>query len=99
MTSEISEKEEQNHQQEIHQDHQQEILSKEENTQILIKNIPETTTQEILQKLFEKYGVDKVIFGHLHGYSKCDLVTEKNGISYYLTSCDKINNEPVLIYE
>ena len=56
MTSELSEKEEQNHQQEIPQDHQQEILSKEENTQILIKNIPETTTEEILQKLFEKYG-------------------------------------------
>ena len=56
MTSEISEKEEQNQQKEITQDHQQEILSKEENTQILIKNIPETTTEEILQKNFEKYG-------------------------------------------
>ena len=50
-------------------------------------------------KLFEEYGVDKVVFGHIHGYSKCDFVTEKNGITYYLTSCDKINNEPVLIYD
>ncbi|MBQ8425943.1 MAG: metallophosphoesterase [Clostridia bacterium] len=47
--------------------------------------------------LFEEYGVDSVIFGHLHGYSKCDLYSEKNGVKYYLTSCDHINNNPVEI--
>ena len=56
MTSEISDKEEQNHHQDQSQDQQQEIVSKEENTQILIKNIPETTTEELLQKSFEKFG-------------------------------------------
>ena len=56
MTSEISEKEEQNHQQDISQERNQEISSKEENTQILIKNIPETTSEEMLEKTFEKYG-------------------------------------------
>jgi len=56
MTSEISEKEEQNRQKDIAQEHNQEISSKEENTQILIKNIPETTSEEMLEKTFEKYG-------------------------------------------
>lgn len=49
-------------------------------------------------KLFEEYGVDCVVFGHLHGYTACPLMLEKNGIKYYLTSCDHINNNPVKIY-
>ena len=56
MTSEISDKEEQNRHQEHSQEQQQEIISKEENTQILIKNIPDTATEELLQKNFEKFG-------------------------------------------
>lgn len=48
-------------------------------------------------KLFEEYGVSKVVFGHLHGYTNCELISEKNGITYYFTSCDHINNKPVLI--
>ena len=48
--------------------------------------------------LFEEYGVDVVVFGHLHGYAKCDLITEKGGVKYYFTSCDHINNDPVLIF-
>ena len=56
MADEISDKEEQNPHQDQSQDQQQEIISKEENTQILIKNIPETTTEEFLQKNFEKFG-------------------------------------------
>lgn len=50
-------------------------------------------------QLFEQYGVDYVIFGHLHGYVKCDLFTERNGVKYYFTSCDHINNDPVLILD
>lgn len=50
-------------------------------------------------KLFEGYGVDAVIFGHLHGYTKCSLVTEISGIKYYLTSCDHISNDPVLLFD
>ncbi len=50
-------------------------------------------------KLFEEYGVSKVVFGHLHGYTNCELVSEKNGIVYYFTSCDHIGNKPVLIEE
>ena len=50
-------------------------------------------------KLFEEYGVQNVVFGHLHGYSNCDRLTTINGVNYHLTSCDKINNEPVLLFE
>ena len=50
-------------------------------------------------KLFEEYGVDIVVFGHLHGYVKCDLFCNKNNVRYYFTSCNHINNDPVLIYE
>ena len=50
-------------------------------------------------KLFEEYGVDTVVFGHLHGYTNCPLKTELNGVKYVFTSCDHIKNDPVLIYE
>ncbi len=50
-------------------------------------------------KLFEEYGVDKVVFGHIHGYTNCPLKTKINGVEYYFTSCDHIQNDPVLIYE
>ncbi len=40
---------------------------------------------------FEENKADKVVFGHIHGAVYFPLVTEINGISYYLTSCDKLN--------
>lgn len=40
-------------------------------------------------ELFEKHGVDKVIFGHIHGDAYFPLRSVKNGIEYVLTSCDK----------
>ncbi len=39
--------------------------------------------------LFEENGVDKVVFGHLHGAGFFPLRSEKEGIEYLLTSCDK----------
>ncbi len=42
--------------------------------------------------LLEKYKVDKVVYGHLHGYKKGQLCFEKNGVEYYLTSCDMVDN-------
>ncbi|MCL2861859.1 MAG: metallophosphoesterase [Firmicutes bacterium] len=47
--------------------------------------------------LFEKYGVHKVVYGHLHGKSVRPFFHEKNGIQYYLTSCDKLGNKLALI--
>lgn len=48
--------------------------------------------------LFLRYGVDAVVYGHLHGkscYSK--KVVDKHGMKCYLTSCDQINNKAVQI--
>ena len=44
--------------------------------------------------LFEKFGVNAVVYGHLHGKDcKAQLCCEKNGIKYYLTSCDILSNK------
>ena len=49
-------------------------------------------------ELFESYGVDKVVYGHLHGKDcKADLKLEKNGVEYYLTSCDQVDNKLTVI--
>lgn len=48
--------------------------------------------------LFEKNGVDKAVFGHIHGAAYFPLKTEKNGIGYYLTACDKIGFKLMKIY-
>ena len=49
-------------------------------------------------KLIEEFKVDTVVFGHLHGKIKCERFYEKNGVKYYFTSCDHIDNDPVLIF-
>ena len=43
----------------------------------------------LFTKLFEEHGVQAVIFGHIHGAAYFPIKTVKNGIEYYLTSCDK----------
>lgn len=50
-------------------------------------------------KLFEKYCVASVVYGHLHGAQYKNFKTEqvKNGINYYLTSCDLLKNKLVKI--
>lgn len=51
-----------------------------------------------MTRLFEEYGVDSVVYGHLHGKSvrAVDRVN-KNGVEYFLTSCDLIGNKLVRI--
>ena len=52
----------------------------------------------IYTDMFEKFSVDKVVYGHLHGKDcKADLTLYKNGIDYYLTSCDQVANTLVEI--
>ena len=48
--------------------------------------------------LFDKYKVDIVVYGHLHGKGcrACKFV-QKNGVKYYLTSCDQVECELVEI--
>lgn len=49
-------------------------------------------------RLLEKYNVKKCVYGHLHGKnSRGKQLVEKNGIQYFLTSCDKVDNKLVLI--
>ncbi len=43
--------------------------------------------------IFEEHKVDCVVYGHLHGKTvRADKLLVKNGIRYYLTSCDQVNN-------
>ncbi len=45
-------------------------------------------------QLFSQYAVDCVVYGHLHGKdSRADLKVVKDGIPYYLTSCDILDNK------
>jgi len=49
-------------------------------------------------ELFEKYHVDAVVYGHLHNEDKKQKMKfERNGIKYYLTSCDLLGNSLVEI--
>ncbi len=44
--------------------------------------------------IFENYKVDAVVYGHLHGKNvRADKLVEKNGVKYYLTSCDQVDNK------
>lgn len=47
-------------------------------------------------ELFESFGVDTVVYGHLHGKEcRSKPLVVRNGIKYYLTSCDQIHNTAV----
>ncbi len=47
--------------------------------------------------LIEKYGVHSVIYGHIHAYCKQHLQLQKNGVNYFLTSCDIVGNKLIEI--
>ena len=47
-----------------------------------------------MTELFVKYGVNAVVYGHLHNFDKgAKLSFVKNKIKYYLTSCDLVGNK------
>lgn len=49
-------------------------------------------------ELFSEYNVDAVVYGHLHGKNaRVKKKVDINGIGYYLTSCDMVDNIPVSI--
>ena len=49
-------------------------------------------------EIFKDYGVERVIYGHLHGYSlKKALVGMRNNVEYINTSADYINFDAVKI--
>jgi len=47
--------------------------------------------------LIEKYGVSKVVYGHIHANCRQNLILNKNGVDYYLTSCDIVGNRLIAI--
>ncbi len=48
----------------------------------------------LFTQVFEEFGVDTVIYGHLHGKNvRADKLVVKNGVKYYLTSCDQVDNK------
>lgn len=48
----------------------------------------------LFTQIFEQNGVHSVIYGHLHGKSvRADKLVKKNGVNYYLTSCDLMDNK------
>ena len=67
---------------------------------VLMHFPPFTAKQEdtLFSELFEKNGVDKVGFGHIHGASYFPLKCYKKGIEYVLASCDKVGFNLVKIY-
>lgn len=81
-------------------------MAKEKGFDDIIGVLHYPPTNDKLQKsgfteLFEKYGVRKVVYGHLHGkesYSK-GLKANLNGVSYGLVSLDYLDAEPTLIKE
>lgn len=49
-------------------------------------------------ELIEVNSTNAVIYGHLHGKdARADKLLTKNGVKYYLTSCDLVNNKLVEI--
>lgn len=60
--------------------------------------VNETFKDSEFTDIFEEYGVEKVIYGHLHGKSLQRVMTGvRKGVEYILTSCDYIGFDPVLI--
>jgi len=52
----------------------------------------------LFTQLFEKNGVEKVVFGHIHGAAYFPLKTQRNGVEYILASCDKTAFKLIKIY-
>ncbi len=53
----------------------------------------------LFTNLFEEYKVDKVVYGHLHGKDvKVYPKISKNGVEYYLTSCDQTKNNLIEVF-
>ena len=60
----------------------------------------ENRTPSGFTELLERYGVNLVVYGHLHGKScKSAFEGEKNGVQYLLCSADYLEFRPKLIME
>ena len=78
-----------------------EALKKEGDKLIAMIHYPPFTGKKedtLFTKIFEENGVDKVVFGHIHGAAYFPFKTEKNGVEYHLSSCDKLDFKLTKIY-
>lgn len=71
---------------------------------IVITHYPPTNDkleESEFTKIFEKYNVKKVIYGHLHGKDSFEmgLRGERNNVEYILASSDYIDFKPIKIME
>lgn len=58
----------------------------------------EKREESAFTKIFKEYGVEKVIYGHLHGPSLATAINDEHeGIEYVMTSCDFLNFDPIQI--
>lgn len=49
-------------------------------------------------QILKEYGVEKIIYGHIHGPSLKNVCTgNRDGVEFILTSCDYINFDPIKI--
>lgn len=68
-------------------------LAQDGDTKIALIHYPPfnaKTENSLFTELFEKNGVKKAVFGHIHGATYFPLKKEKNGVEYILASCDKV---------
>lgn len=72
------------------------IELKTENEKIIVMthfppfNYPNTQSEFTL--LIEEYGIDTVVYGHLHGNQiKIPKIVQSEKVTYYLTSCDQLD--------
>ena len=57
-------------------------------------------SSSVFTDLFNRYSVDKVVYGHLHGTkARTEMFLKRLDTEYYLTSCDKLGNKLKLIAE
>ena len=78
----------------------QKLKTSDEDKIICMLHYPPYTFKEEdneVTNLIEKYNVSKVVYGHIHANCKQNLVLNKNGVEYYLTSCDIVGNKIIEI--
>lgn len=65
---------------------------------VLMHYPPFTEEKSGFTELFEKYGINNVVYGHLHGCSVAGgFIGEHNGVYYNLCSADAIGFHPIEI--
>ena len=76
-------------------------LASEGDIKIALIHYPPFTLKNddtLFTQAFEKNGVQKAVFGHIHGAAYFPLKTKRGSVEYILASCDKVGFKLVKIY-